>query len=55
MAGIAGESGVLPGDFARGGPPVCFWNGGKGEGPGVDAIAGKVFRLPGGFLMHHVP
>ncbi len=54
MAEICRETGVLPCDLASGGPAVCVRRGGKGEIPGVDALAGAIHGLPGGFVLSDV-
>ena len=54
VAEIRRETGVLPRDFPRRGPTVCIGAAGKRKIPGVDALAGEIYRLPGGFLLPDV-
>ena len=54
MEGICGEAYFLPCRLACRGAAVCFWAGGKGKIPDVDADAGEVRGLPGGVLLPDV-
>ena len=51
---IRREAGVLPRDFAGGRTAVRVRGGGVGKVPGVDAPAGEIHGLPGGFLLPDV-
>ena len=54
VAEIRWETGVLPRDFTGGGPAVRVRGGREGEIPGIDALAGEIHGLPGGFLLSDV-
>ena len=54
MAEIRGETGFLSCIVASGGAALCIWRGREGEIPDVNADAGEIHRLPGGFLLSDV-
>ena len=54
VAEVRRETAVLPRDLAGRGPAIRVWGGGEGKVQGLDALAGEIYGMTGGFLLPHV-